>query len=119
MRTVRLILGPALLFGAAHAFSQAGPAPTAPTGAAMTAAQAAAAKDDAYVVLEGTVVRRIRGEKYEFRDASGVVTVEIDDEKWPNRQPVLNKRVRLDGEVDQKRVRRTVEIEVDRVELVN
>lgn len=87
---------------------------TAPASV-TSVAQAMQAKDDAYVTLEGTVVRKISGERYEFRDASGSMTVEIDDDKWPNRQPMLNQRVRLQGEVERKLIRKTVEVEVDRV----
>lgn len=84
----------------------------------MTAAQALQAKNNTEVVLEGTVVRKIRGDTYEFRDSSGTMTVEIDDDVWPDSKPVLNARVRLLGEVEHKLLRRTVEVEVERVEML-
>lgn len=93
----------------------AGAASTAP---AMTAAQAMQAKEDTEVTLEGTVVRKLGADTYEFRDASGTVVVEIDDDKWPNKKPVMNARVRLHGEVDRKLIRRTVEVEVERLEML-
>ena len=85
---------------------------------AMTAAQAMQAKEDTEVTLEGTVVRKLGADTYEFRDASGTVVVEIDDDKWPNKKPTMNARVRLHGEVDRKLIRRTVEVEVERLELL-
>ena len=99
--------------------AQTGGAPTSASASPTTAAQAAQAQDDTSVVLEGMLVRQIRGDRYEFRDASGTITVEIEDEDWPNRQPVLEKRLRLHGEVERKRIRRVVEVEVTRVELLN
>ncbi|MOA37811.1 Bacterial OB fold (BOF) protein [compost metagenome] len=81
----------------------------------MKAAEAAA--DDTPVVLEGTVSKRIRGEHYEFKDATGSIRVEIDDEDWPSGAQVSDStKVRLVGEVDNDRDGR--EIDVDRVELV-
>lgn len=91
---------------------------TAPVAQPSTVNQVVAGQDGAYVTLEGTIVRRIGGDRYEFRDTSGSMTVEIDEDIWPNRQPVLNRRVRLQGEVDRKLVRRTVEIEVERIEMM-
>lgn len=81
-----------------------------------TAAQALKAKDDVAVVMEGTVVRKIRGEKYEFRDSTGTVTAEIDDNKWPGGQPIIGSRVRLHGEVEKAFLSGKIEIDVDRVE---
>ena len=102
-----------------QAGAQTGAASPPAAASVTTAAQAAQAQDDTQVILEGMLVRQIRGDRYEFRDASGTITVEIEDEDWPNRQPVLEKRLRLHGEVERKRIRRIVEVEVNRVELLD
>ena len=68
------------------------------------------------MVMEGTVVRKIRGEKYELRDSTGTVTAEIDDDKWPGGQPIIGARVRLYGEVEKAFLSGKIEIDVDRVE---
>lgn len=80
-----------------------------------TAAAAATAADDTQVVLEGTLARQLSSDSYEFRDATGSVTVEIDAEDFP-RKVDANTRVRLHGEVD--RDLRSVEIDVKRIEIL-
>jgi uncharacterized protein (TIGR00156 family) len=80
-----------------------------------TAAAAAKAADDTQVVLEGTQARRISSDTYEFRDATGSVTAEIDAEDFPGKVDG-NTRVRLHGEVD--RDLRSVEIDVKRIEIL-
>lgn len=80
-----------------------------------TAAAAAKAADDTRVILEGTLARQISSDTYEFRDATGSVTAEIDAEDFP-RKVDANTRVRLHGEVD--RDLRSVEIDVKRIEIL-
>ena len=46
-------------------------------------AAALEAADETSVVLEGRLLRQIRGEHYEFADVSGKVEVEIDHEDMP------------------------------------
>lgn len=84
--------------------------------AITTVAAAQEAVDDANVVLQGHIVKKLGDEKYEFKDASGVITVEIDDEDLP---PVAfddKTKVRLTGEVDKDMMTR--EIDVDLVEVI-
>jgi uncharacterized protein (TIGR00156 family) len=102
-----------LLFPTTHALAQftgpgAAPAVTTATGAAKAA-------DDTQVVLEGILARQISSDTYEFRDATGSVTVEIDTEDFPGKVDA-NTRVRLHGEVD--RDLRSVEIDVKRIEIL-
>ena len=68
--------------------------------------------------MEGTITKHLSGEKYTFRDASGEVTVDIDDDKWPESKPILNTRVRIHGEVERKLISRRVEVDVDRMEVL-
>lgn len=87
--------------------------------AVSTVAQALEAKDDTAVVLEGQVVERLKGDTYNFRDASGTIQVEIDDDEWPAGTNVdQNVRVRLTGEVDRGLNSDKVEVDVDTLEVL-
>ena len=70
--------------------------------------------DDQKVVLVGQVVKKTGHERYEFRDKSGSVIVEIDDKDWNGLSVTAADQVRIEGEVEHKRDGR-VEIEVDRI----
>lgn len=64
------------------------------------AAQVREARDDAPCTLEGFIVERVGKEKYTFEDASGHVTVEIDDHIFGGAKVTPRTRVRLVGEVE-------------------
>ncbi len=59
---------------------------------------------------------RLQDELYEFKDATGTIHVEIDDEDWPPQAISEKATVKLTGEVDKDLTSR--EIDVDIVELV-
>lgn len=82
-----------------------------------TVAAALDAADNTPVVLQGQIVKRLPDELYEFKDASGTIHVEIDDEDWPPQAISETARVKLTGEVDRDLMNR--EIDVELVELVN
>lgn len=97
--------------------SDAQPAAAA-AGPITTVKQAQAAADDTKVVLEGTITKRISSEHYEFKDATGSIQVEIDNDDWPAGTSVSeNTKVRLTGEVDHHKQKPT-DIDVDRVEIL-
>ncbi len=102
-------------FAAASAASMASPAaqaPAAPAHAehqavnhmafaqAVTVKQALTLKDDSKVELKGHVVKALGDEKYEFRDSTGSITVEIDDKLWHGKKVSAKTPVTLSGEVD-------------------
>ncbi|MOA32658.1 Bacterial OB fold (BOF) protein [compost metagenome] len=90
---------------------------TGPGAAGVTTVKAAMdASDDTPVVLEGKITKRIKGDIYEFQDATGSMKVEIDDEDWPAADINHITRVKLFGEVDRDLIGR--EIDVERVELI-
>lgn len=107
-----LLLAP-LFSTAALATGYVGP------GAAAIENVAAAHKaaDDTPVVLQGHIMQRLKGEKYEFRDDTGSINVEIDDEDWPAVAINEKTRVKLSGEVDRGLMER--EVDVDFVEVLN
>ncbi|WP_423458495.1 YgiW/YdeI family stress tolerance OB fold protein [Ottowia sp. VDI28] len=74
-------------------------------------------KDDQHARLQGRIVSHDGGEHYTFEDATGRITMEIDDKKFPAGQTVsAEQRVELLGELD-KGLRKT-EFEVDRMALL-
>ena len=78
--------------------------------APMSVADALKLNDDTAVVLVGQIERSLGDEKYLFKDASGTVTVEIDNEDWRG----LN--VTLNGEIDKEMFKDT-KIDVDSIAL--
>ncbi|MFK3790022.1 MULTISPECIES: YgiW/YdeI family stress tolerance OB fold protein [Pseudomonas] len=111
-RYLALLLAP-LFSTAALATGYTGPGAQAVT----TVAAAKDASDDTPVVLQGYVTKKLdNDDKYEFKDSSGTITVEIDDENLP---PVpFNEKtlVKLTGEVEKGLMKR--EIDVDLVEIL-
>jgi uncharacterized protein (TIGR00156 family) len=92
--------------------------PAAAAAQVTTVKQAQSAHDDTPVVLEGVITKRISGEHYEFKDATGSIEVEIDNDDWPAGAAVSeNTKVRLTGEVDHHKLKAT-DIDVDRVEIL-
>jgi len=113
-RTALALMVLPLLSTAAFATGYTGPGAAAQV---TTVAAALEATDDTHVVLEGQIVKRLQDELYEFKDATGTIQVEIDDEDWPAQKVSENTKVRLTGEVDKDF--NSHEVDVDRVELIN
>ncbi|WP_027468485.1 NirD/YgiW/YdeI family stress tolerance protein [Deefgea rivuli] len=74
----------------------------------VVAAQSAA--DDTPVLLEGHIVRKIKNEHYEFKDATGSIEVEIDQKYLPAQQFDHTNKVRLRGEVDASLLSRNIDV---------
>ncbi len=73
--------------------------------------------DDQKVTLEGTIVRKTGDERYLFKDETGEISVEIDDEDFP-REPVdATTRIRIEGEVDT-HLMKEPDIDAERVTVV-
>ena len=121
---MRYFLAPALALAlcvsAFAAFDGPTAAALANSGAQVsTVAQALNAPDDAYCVLEGNIIARAprHHEKYIFQDATGKMTVEIDDKIFAGRKVTPQDKVRLHGEIDLKR-RGDRELDVDVLEVL-
>lgn len=83
-----------------------------------TVAEARTQRDEHPVVLQGTLVAKVGHERYRFRDASGDIEVEIDDDEMPRDRPIdASMRVELHGEVDTHRFKPT-DIDVDHVRVL-
>lgn len=71
-----------------------------PTMTIVTVSQAEKMKDDARVILRGQIEKRIKGDNYLFRDSTGSIKVDIDDDKWNGLTVGPNDTVEITGEVD-------------------
>lgn len=69
--------------------------------------------DDAYVTLRGYIEKRLKGDKYLFRDSTGTVEIEIDDDDWHGVTVGPQDLVEITGEVD--RGWMNVKIDVKRI----
>lgn len=83
----------------------------------VSAADAAGLPDDSDISVTGYIVRSLGDEKYEFRDDSGTLTVEIDDDEWRGAEVTPDVRVELRGELEQES--EGPELEVDSLRVVN
>ncbi|MCG8708577.1 YgiW/YdeI family stress tolerance OB fold protein [Brenneria sp. 4F2] len=73
---------------------------TGPDGSVTTVVKAKEMKDDSWIILRGTIDQRIGDEDYLFRDASGSITVEIDNKYWNGQNVSPQDKVELQGELD-------------------
>lgn len=80
----------------------------------VTVKQVNEMRDDVPVIIKGHIVQRMGGEKYLFEDATGSITVEIDDEDWRGQTIRPEDTVKLYGEVDRGIFK--TEIDIDYVE---
>lgn len=78
-----------------------------------TVAQAKRAADDTYVTLRGNIINRVGDEKYTFKDRTGSIRVEIDDDIWGGLNVSASNKVTVYGKVDRNDGR--VEIDVKRI----
>ncbi|AUF94455.1 uncharacterized protein (TIGR00156 family) [Pseudomonas sp. BIGb0278] len=112
-RYLALILAP-LFSTAALATTYTGPGAQPVT----TVAAANDAADDTRVVLQGFVTKKLdNDDKFEFKDNTGTIKVEIDDEDMPAAGFNDKTKVKLTGEVEKNLMSR--EVDVDLVEIIN
>lgn len=82
----------------------------------MTVAEALKVSDDTPVKLAGKIEKSLGNEKYLFKDATGTITIEIDDDDWRGVTATPDSELIIEGEVDKDMFRDT-EIDVDIVTL--
>ena len=78
----------------------------------MTVAEALKVSDK----LAGKIEKSLGNEKYLFKDATGTITIEIDDDDWRGVTATPDSELIIEGEVDKDMFRDT-EIDVDVVTL--
>ena len=69
--------------------------------------------NNSYVSVQGNIIKRISDDKYSFKDSTGTITVEIDDDKWGGVNANTQDKLELIGEVEKKY--NSVELDVDSV----
>ncbi|AXQ22927.1 hypothetical protein BEN71_12965 [Acinetobacter wuhouensis] len=113
----KTILAAGLIGTATFAVANTAVNQSALTSSLTTVKQALTFKDDTKVQLRGHVVKATGDEKYQFRDSTGTITVDIDDELWQGKPIAPNTTVTLIGEVDiDYKPTKRVEIDVDAVQ---
>jgi len=65
-----------------------------------TVADAKNAYDDTYVELTGHIVNKVEDETYMFRDDSGDIMIEIDDDDFRGQKVTPETTIMIKGEVD-------------------
>ncbi len=83
---------------------------------ATTVQDAKEMRDDTNVILVGHITKYLGGENYQFEDATGTITVEIDEDLWRNLTVTPQDKVELRGEVDKGWTK--LEIDVDSIQIV-
>lgn len=92
---------------------------TGPNGTAvMTVEQAKKMPDDSNVVLRGNIEKALGDEKYVFKDETGSIVVEIDDDDWGGQNVSPEDKVEIRGEVDTHMMKPT-DIDVDSIKLID
>jgi uncharacterized protein (TIGR00156 family) len=72
--------------------------------------------DDTKVILEGYLIKQIRDEHYIFKDNTGEIEVEIDDEDFRGAKVTPKTKLRISGEVDKDW--ESIKIDVDYLEIL-
>lgn len=85
--------------------------------AKATVAEALKLNDDAYVTIQGHIVKQISEDKYLFEDKTGSITVEIDSDKWLGHSVDMNDELELTGEIE--KTLTTTQLDVNIVKKLN
>ena len=73
--------------------------------------------EDTIVTLRGNIVDKISEDKYTFKDSTGTMMVDIDNDKWAGISQDTKDMLELSGEID--REAGTVELDVDSIKKVS
>jgi uncharacterized protein (TIGR00156 family) len=84
--------------------------PGATTDQNVTVSQAKLMRDDAKIVLTGTIVQALDKENYLFRDSTGDISCEIDPEIWRGLSVDVSDTVEISGKIDIKRGQATITV---------
>ncbi|ENW21425.1 NirD/YgiW/YdeI family stress tolerance protein [Acinetobacter haemolyticus] len=81
----------------------------------VTVSQVAQLSDETGVTLTGQITKHLHSDHYEFKDRTGTISIEVDDDIWRKAGLKVGDHVRLVGEVDTHRYKPT-DIEVIKIE---
>ena len=99
-KTILALLAAVAVLSTAQAQTGGGFAGPGPGNSATTVKEALKLRDDSWVVLQGRIVASLGDEKYTFQDATGTVTVEIDDDNWRGITVTPETIIEISGELD-------------------
>ena len=77
-----------------------------------TVAEAFDMEDESKVILTGQIVNILGNDKYIFKDQTGEVVIEIDDEDWPLNKMTPEDMIEITGIID-KEFSNPMQIDVD------
>lgn len=80
-----------------------------------TVAQALKARDDAPIVLSGYIVSQIKHDEFMFRDNTGEIRIEVDEDAWQGQNVTEKDKITIYGKVDKSDWGRR-EVEVYRIQ---
>ena len=66
----------------------------------VTVAEAKQLVDETAVTLSGVIVKRIRGDRFQLKDGSGSIDIDVDDDFWKPMGLKAGDQVKVIGEVD-------------------
>lgn len=73
-------------------------------GVVNTVAKALKAYDDAPVQLTGSIVRQIDSDEFIFRDSTGEIKIDVEDEAWQGQNVGFNDKITIYGKVDRETI---------------
>lgn len=79
----------------------------------VTVAEAQKLSDETPVILTGKIEQGLGDEKFQFRDATGIITLEIDNDDWKGVNVTPTDMVEVHGEIDKGFTK--LEVEVDSI----
>ena len=68
----------------------------------VSIAEALKMNDDSYVTVKGNIVKKLSDDRYMFKDSTGSMTVEIDDDRWGGVSAGTKDVLELSGEIEKK-----------------
>ena len=80
----------------------------------ISVSEIAELKDGDYVVMQGNILEKTGDETYNFKDNTGTIILEIDDDSWADITVTPNDIVIIEGEVDKNMMNPTI-IEVEEI----
>ncbi|MBJ3813893.1 YgiW/YdeI family stress tolerance OB fold protein [Shimwellia pseudoproteus] len=88
-----------------------------PSAGVSTVEKAKTMNDDSWVTLRGHIEQRTGNDDYLFRDATGTISVDIDDKRWNGLTITPKDTVELQGEIDKDH--NSIELDVKTITKVN
>lgn len=79
-------------------------------------AEALKMNNDERVTIEGTITNKISNDKYTFKDSTGTMTVDIDNDKWAGIPSNTKDVLEISGEIEKKQ--NSTELDVDYIKKV-